>query len=450
MKRHCNLAIVGGLIVAIAVLGCQGKNSKLASPALKLAKKFYELEKEHTAKLAEHRSSVAAEIKFSKSSSKTGKLTLGFTARYDSEGNKVDKEFKFGKEKVCYVKYTRGEEWGVLTTYDCDDKKQAKAIIKKWEKKLDRIQKKKSKDVEPEHEYFKDFDRKFASMLAGNPDFDVNVCIEDANSVMVDLRKDYLKNRCEKAPDQNTLLREMLRAANAKRFVDEEFNVDKEAVAAKDEDNASDIKKAINKYVKWIKGLESDDDKKKALALVKGGDQTCMDWWYFDNGSAQKEYGYKEAASLCLTAVMGGGKKPSARSYGDLKKRDKYKRRYGSGSGAYKRDRPTPAVKRAEPAPARVSPPPSSSGSSGSSSGSSSGESTGIPECDDYLNKWETCIKTGYPASVRATLLKTVTKLRATYKKYGAMASVKATMASSCTRAKANMAKSTKRYGCKW
>ena len=320
MKMHNYLAIVGGLVMALAMVGCQGKNSKVASPALKLAKKFYELEKDHTSKLAEHRSSVASEIKISKAKGKTGKLTLAFRARYDSEGNKVDKEFKFKKEKVCYVKYTRGEEWGVLTTYDCEDKKRAKKIVKRWEKKLEGIQKKKAKEVEPEYEYFKDFDRKFASMLAGNPDFDVNTCIEDANSVMVDLRKDYLKNRCEKAPDEKTLLREMLSAANAKDFVDEEFKVDKEAVAAKDEDNASDIKKAIKKYIKWIKSLESDEDKKKALALAKGGDQTCMDWWYFNNGSAQKEYGYKQAAKLCLTAVMGGGKKrSSSRSY------DKYK-----------------------------------------------------------------------------------------------------------------------------
>ena len=460
MKRYRYLVAVGILVMAISVLGCTGKNSKVASPALKLAKKMYSMLIEEMPKAEQHEATVAGEIKLSKAKSKQGLLSCGeseesgevvkgidFNDHWDNKGNLIPRKYTFEKKKVCYIKYARGEEWGILTTYDCEDKEAGKKKLKRWKERLKEAKERKASDPEPEYEFLPRMERKLARAMTKNPDFDVNACIEDAASVFTDLRIAYLKNRCQKAPTGDEFLKKMLKLARVAKYVDDEFKVDKEEIAkaaAKlkkegDDDPASDARKALKKYIKWIKGLK-DGDAKKALALAQGGDRTCMDWWYFDDSSTQKVSGYKKGTRLCMKVGSGRSSRKSRGS-----KYDRHKKKYGRDSKRYSpkpSERPRRAYKPTPP-PAPVAPaaPPSSSGSA---------SSTGIPECDDYLNKWEACVRTGYPASVRPTLLKSITKMRDMYRKYSSSASMRKAMGTACTRSKQSMAKTTKRYNCKW
>ena len=295
MKRHSYLITAGVLVLAFSVLSCTGKNSKIASPALKLAKKMYSVETEMMPEVGKHRAKIAGEIKLSKENAKQGKLKItGYS----------DKTMEFEKVKTCYIKYAReGEGWGILETYDCEDKEKGKKALKRWEKKLEAIKKYKEEDPQPEYEALYRQVPRIAKKLAKNPDFDMNACIDDAASILTDLRAEYLKNRCTKAPTDKEMFKKMMSSARASVYLDDEDKVDGEKVA-KDcgKDNTDDCKRAIKKYIKWVKALK-EDAAKTALALASYGDQTCMDLWYFDNSSAKKVYGLERAFKLCTRGM---------------------------------------------------------------------------------------------------------------------------------------------------
>ena len=295
MKRDSYLITAGILILAFTALSCTGKNSKIASPALKLAKKMYSVETETMPEVGKHRAKIAGEIKLSKEKSKQGVLKMsGYS----------DKTIEYEKKEMCYIKYAReGEGWGILETYDCEDKKAGKKALKRWEKKLEAIKKIKESDPQPEYEALYKQVPRIAKKMAKDPDFDMNACIDDAASILTDLRADYLKNSCEKAPTDKELIKKMLDAGRVSDYFDEEYKVDGEKVA-KDcgKDNTDDAKRALKKYLKWVKGLK-EDAAKKALALARRGDQTCMDLWYFDDSSAKKVYGLERAFSLCMRGM---------------------------------------------------------------------------------------------------------------------------------------------------
>lgn len=295
MKRHSYLITAVILVLAFTVLSCTGKNSKIASPALKLAKKMYAVQTDEMPEVGTHRAKIAGEIKLSKEKSKQGVLKVtGYS----------DKTIEYEKKQMCYIKYAReGEGWGILETYDCEDKKAGKKALKRWEKRLESTKEYKESDPLPEYEALWNEVPSIAKGMAKNPDFDMNACIDDAASVLTELRGNYLKNRCETAPSDKELLKKMLSSANVSRYFDEEHKVDGEAVAkACGEENTSDAKRALKKYVKWVKGLK-EGSAKKALALAKRGDRTCMDLWYFDNSAAKKVYGMKRGARLCMRAI---------------------------------------------------------------------------------------------------------------------------------------------------
>lgn len=430
MKRHSRLVAAGVLIVAVAALSCMGKNSKVASPALKLAKKMYALFSEEMPAAAKHRATIAGEITLSKENSKQGVLSL----KTSGDGPEYD------KKKMCYIKYTRGEQWGVLATYDCEDKESGKKLLKRWEKKLEEAKDYKESSLIPEYEFLSMMESKLANKMARRPDFDANACIEDAASVLTDLRASYLENSCKKAPAGKELLKKMLRSANAFQYVDEDLKVDGEAVAKRFGDNSDEAKKVIKKYIKWVKKLEGDKAR-KALALSRGGDQTCMKWWYFDNDAAKKVYGYQEGGELCMS---GSSTKERGSKYG--KKSDRMGKKYGRDGRRYSppsRERPRKAYRPSAPPPPRAAPAPEAP------SAGSSASSTGIPECDDFLDKYERCIKK-MPASSRSAMLSAVTRMRTSYRKAGQSAAARRSLASGCTTTQKSVAKAMARYGCKW
>lgn len=90
------------------------------------------------------------------------------------------------------------------------------------------------------------------------------------------------------------------------------------------------------------------------------------------------------------------------------------------------------------------------SSSSGSSSSASSGESTGVPECDEYLNKYEACLKEKVPAVARPALEDAMKKNRETYKSLAASPATKAALPNTCKQALEATKTAMASYGCTW
>lgn len=91
----------------------------------------------------------------------------------------------------------------------------------------------------------------------------------------------------------------------------------------------------------------------------------------------------------------------------------------------------------------------SSKGSAPGSGGSASVE-IGVPECDDYLNKYEACINSKVPESARPMAKQTLDQNRAAWKQAAANPQAKAALATGC-KAAFDMAKTAMTaYGCSW
>lgn len=83
--------------------------------------------------------------------------------------------------------------------------------------------------------------------------------------------------------------------------------------------------------------------------------------------------------------------------------------------------------------------------------GAASGDKIGIAECDDYLDKYEKCIKEKAPEVVRPALEQALRDTRANYKKLSADAATKAALPKSCEQAKEVTKTTMAAYGgCAW
>jgi hypothetical protein len=74
-------------------------------------------------------------------------------------------------------------------------------------------------------------------------------------------------------------------------------------------------------------------------------------------------------------------------------------------------------------------------------------ESLGVPECDEYLTKYEACISSHVPAASQAALKQSLDATRSGWKQAIA-AGGKASLATACTQMKENARTSLKAYGC--
>jgi hypothetical protein len=74
-------------------------------------------------------------------------------------------------------------------------------------------------------------------------------------------------------------------------------------------------------------------------------------------------------------------------------------------------------------------------------------ESLGVPECDDYLTKYEACISAHVPAAAQGALKQSLDQTRAGWKQAIA-AGGKDSLAAACTQMKASASASLKAYGC--
>lgn len=92
--------------------------------------------------------------------------------------------------------------------------------------------------------------------------------------------------------------------------------------------------------------------------------------------------------------------------------------------------------------------PGSAASSPGSSTASSSGEKIGIPECDDFIAKYEACVSSKVPEAQRAQYKNAVAEWRKTWKQLAENPATKATLTAVCKQAAEQQAAALKSYGC--
>jgi hypothetical protein len=81
---------------------------------------------------------------------------------------------------------------------------------------------------------------------------------------------------------------------------------------------------------------------------------------------------------------------------------------------------------------------------------SASGDKIGVAECDDYIAKYESCLRGKVPEAARATLESSLKTARETWKKSAENPQARASLAAACKQASDAAAASMKAYGCTW
>ncbi|MDQ1523628.1 MAG: hypothetical protein QOE47_1552 [Pyrinomonadaceae bacterium] len=78
------------------------------------------------------------------------------------------------------------------------------------------------------------------------------------------------------------------------------------------------------------------------------------------------------------------------------------------------------------------------------------GDKIGVPECDDYLAKYESCVSTKVPAAARAQYESTLAQTRKSWRDLAANPQTKASLAQACKQATESARTSLKAMGCEF
>ena len=78
----------------------------------------------------------------------------------------------------------------------------------------------------------------------------------------------------------------------------------------------------------------------------------------------------------------------------------------------------------------------------------STGDKIGVAECDDYIAKYESCLRGKVPETMRASLESSLKTARENWKKAAENAATRGTLAAACKQANDAAAASMKAYGC--
>jgi hypothetical protein len=81
---------------------------------------------------------------------------------------------------------------------------------------------------------------------------------------------------------------------------------------------------------------------------------------------------------------------------------------------------------------------------------STSGDKIGVPECDDFLEKYEACINNKVPEATRATFKSSIETWRKSWKEAASTPQGKAGLEAACKTAKESAKQSMGAYGCSW
>lgn len=75
-------------------------------------------------------------------------------------------------------------------------------------------------------------------------------------------------------------------------------------------------------------------------------------------------------------------------------------------------------------------------------------ESLGVPECDDYLNKYEACVMSRAPEAARGALVKSLSQTRNAWRGSLSTPAGKEALAKACQQARDTARPSLAGYGC--
>ncbi len=79
---------------------------------------------------------------------------------------------------------------------------------------------------------------------------------------------------------------------------------------------------------------------------------------------------------------------------------------------------------------------------------SSTGDKIGVPECDDFIAKYESCVSTKVPEVARAQYKSAVEQWRASWKKLADNPQTKGSLAAACKQAAEQQNAALKSFGC--
>ncbi|HST51542.1 MAG TPA: hypothetical protein VLJ61_05975 [Pyrinomonadaceae bacterium] len=85
-----------------------------------------------------------------------------------------------------------------------------------------------------------------------------------------------------------------------------------------------------------------------------------------------------------------------------------------------------------------------------SGSTTASGDKIGVPECDDYIAKYEACVDSKVPETMRATVKASMETARKQWKDLAATPQGKAGLAQACKAATDTAKQAMSSYGCSW
>ena len=78
------------------------------------------------------------------------------------------------------------------------------------------------------------------------------------------------------------------------------------------------------------------------------------------------------------------------------------------------------------------------------------GQKIGVPECDDFIAKYESCVSGKVPEAARAQFQSAVKTWREQWKKVADNPATKGTLAAACKQAQTQQEAALKQYGCTW
>lgn len=80
----------------------------------------------------------------------------------------------------------------------------------------------------------------------------------------------------------------------------------------------------------------------------------------------------------------------------------------------------------------------------------STGEKIGVPECDDFIAKYEACVSSKVPEMARPQFQGAVKQWRESWKKLADNPQTKGSLAAACKQAREQQEAALKTYGCTW
>jgi len=86
----------------------------------------------------------------------------------------------------------------------------------------------------------------------------------------------------------------------------------------------------------------------------------------------------------------------------------------------------------------------------GAAAGTTAGGETGIAECDEYIRKYESCVRTHVPAAQRGQLEQGLEQYRTTWRAAAAQPAARASLADTCRQAITTTKMATSTFGCQW